>query len=96
VDLTLEFDRRSGPVDAERALEARGTLETVRRHLAAMNPSQAETVFLHDAIGHELAEIAVITGVSVAAAQSRLVRGRKELFRRLDRERTRQQAERKP
>jgi RNA polymerase sigma-70 factor (ECF subfamily) len=61
-----------------------------------MNPSQAETVFLHDAIGHELAEIAVITGVSVAAAQSRLVRGRKELFRRLDRERTRQQAERKP
>jgi RNA polymerase sigma-70 factor (ECF subfamily) len=72
--------------DSEKALEARSRLDQVRRHLAAMKPEQAETVFLHDALGHDLAEIAMMTGASVAATQSRLVRGRKELFKRLDRE----------
>ena len=51
-----------------------------------MKPEQAETLFLHDALGHDLAEIAMMTGATVAAAQSRLVRGRKELFKRMDRE----------
>jgi DNA-directed RNA polymerase specialized sigma24 family protein len=36
---------------------------------------------LHDLLGHELAEIAQFTGVTAAAAPSRLVRGRKELLR---------------
>jgi RNA polymerase sigma-70 factor (ECF subfamily) len=72
--------------DSEKALEARSRLDQVRKHLAAMKPEQAETVFLHDALGHDLAEIAMMTGASVAATQSRLVRGRKELFKRLDRE----------
>jgi RNA polymerase sigma-70 factor (ECF subfamily) len=51
-----------------------------------MKPDQAQTVFLHDVLGHELAEIALMMQVSVAAAQSRLVRGRRELYRRLDAE----------
>jgi RNA polymerase sigma-70 factor (ECF subfamily) len=51
-----------------------------------MDPARAEAVFLHDVLGHELAEIAVITGATVAAAQSRLVRGRKELLERLQSE----------
>jgi len=49
-----------------------------------MKSTHAEAVFLHDVLGHELAEIAIMTQVSVSAAQSRLVRGRRELFRRLD------------
>jgi DNA-directed RNA polymerase specialized sigma24 family protein len=48
-----------------------------------MKPQYAETVFLHDVLGHELAEIALMMRVSVAAAQSRLVRGRKDLHKRL-------------
>jgi hypothetical protein len=56
----------------------------VRKHLAEMNPTQATTLFLHDGLGHNLSEIALMTGVSVAAAQSRLVRGRRELGRRLE------------
>ena len=75
------------PVDLEREISARSQLEEVRGELAQMSHKRAYAVFLHDVLGHDLAEIAVITGVSVAAAQSRLVRGRGELFRRLGRAR---------
>jgi len=69
---------RLGPVsgDGESRESARAE---IRGHLAAMAPEKATTLFLHDVLGHELAEIAVMTGVSVSAAQSRLVRGRREL-----------------
>jgi RNA polymerase sigma factor (sigma-70 family) len=70
----------------EQAAHARLELDRLRRHLSAMDPAKAETLFLHDALGHDLAEIAVLTGVSVAAAQSRLVRARKELTLRIERE----------
>jgi RNA polymerase sigma-70 factor (ECF subfamily) len=66
----------------ERQLEARAEIAELHAILGSMDASQAETVLLHDVHGHELSEIAVITRVSVAAAQSRLVRGRKELLRR--------------
>ena len=46
-----------------------------------MNQERATAVLLYDVFGHELAGIAVLTGVSVAAAQSRLVRGREEELR---------------
>lgn len=67
----------------ERQIGVRESIEHVRSHLLAMDERRAMTLFLHDVLGHDLAEIAVITGVSVAAAQSRLVRGRKELHARL-------------
>ena len=65
--------------DVERAMNARLELDRLRSHLAAIDPVKAQTLFLHDVLGHELAEVAVLTGVSLAAAQSRLVRGRREL-----------------
>jgi len=66
----------------ERQLEARAEIAELHAILTSMDPAQAEAVLLHDVHGHELTEIALITRVSVAAAQSRLVRGRKELLRR--------------
>lgn len=66
----------------ERQLEARAEITELHAILGSMDAAQAETVLLHDVHGHELTEIALIMGVSVAAAQSRLVRGRKDLLRR--------------
>lgn len=74
---------RSTEVSLERRLEARSEVERVQRVVARMKSKYAETVLLHDVLGHDLAEVARLTDVSVAAAQSRLVRGRKELLRRL-------------
>jgi RNA polymerase sigma-70 factor (ECF subfamily) len=81
-----EADRARGGSDVERQVEAREKLRTIRRHLAAMNVDRAETLLLHDFFGKELSEIAVLTGASVAASQSRLVRARRELFVRLEQE----------
>ena len=69
--------------DGECQSLARAELERLRVQLARMKPERAQTVFLHDALGHELAEITTMEGISVATAQSRLVRGRKELYKRL-------------
>jgi RNA polymerase sigma-70 factor, ECF subfamily len=69
--------------DGELAVRVQCDIERVRAELATMAPEKAETLLLHEVMGHELAEIAVIMGVSVAAAQSRLVRARKELQDRL-------------
>ncbi len=75
--------------DHERRLVARSELERVRRELAQLSPKRAEAVVLHDVLGHELSEIATSLGISVSAAQSRLVRGRRELLDRLRTEGTR-------
>lgn len=73
----------SGDDDPERSASLSRELEELRRQLATLGPEQARTLLLHDALGYELAEIAVLTDASVAAAQSRLVRGRKELRARM-------------
>jgi RNA polymerase sigma-70 factor, ECF subfamily len=69
-------------VNAADRFEARAEVVRLQEVLVAMKPEQAQAVFLHDLMGHNLAEVAAIAGVTVAAAQSRLVRGRKEFLRR--------------
>jgi RNA polymerase sigma-70 factor (ECF subfamily) len=69
---------------AER-METRAEVLRLQHVLSQMNPGQAQALYLHDVMGHDLTEIAEIAGTTVAAAQSRLVRGRKEFLRRAKR-----------
>lgn len=75
-------DHASG-LHPELKLRARDDLDAVRRHLAEMDPDRVKALLLN-AMGHELAEIAGLTGTSIAAAQSRLSRGRRELKSRME------------
>jgi RNA polymerase sigma-70 factor (ECF subfamily) len=76
--LELVAEERGTP---ERAAETRRRVEHLLHALSTVNRARAEAVVLHDILGHDLAEIATLTGVTVAAAQSRLVRGRKEVLK---------------
>jgi RNA polymerase sigma factor (sigma-70 family) len=67
-------------VDDEAAAGARGLLRRIVGHLQTMGEDRAWAFVLHDVLGHDLKEIAAITGASVPAVQSRLFRGRKELL----------------
>jgi RNA polymerase sigma-70 factor, ECF subfamily len=86
--LNLEVIDREAKVHVSGAdsVESRAEIQQLQQVLAQMNAGQAEAVFLHDVMGHDLAEIAEIAGTTVAAAQSRLVRGRKEFLRRAKRQ----------
>ena len=68
--------------DAERDMGVRDQIRVAQAHLAAMKQERAMVLVLHDVLGHELAEIATILGVSTAAAQSRLVRARRDFQKR--------------
>jgi RNA polymerase sigma-70 factor, ECF subfamily len=70
-------------VDPESQVDARQTLERVRAELVRMNAGRAEVLLLHEVNGLGLSDIARVLGISVAAAQSRLSRGRRELGERL-------------
>ena len=72
-----------GPT-AEAGPEQAALLRRLREELGQLSPVTASVVVMHEVMGHDLAEIAVLTGLSVSAAQSRLVRGRAELRKRLD------------
>lgn len=70
---------RSMPV----AFASRQAVHRVHEHLSAMDDNRSWTFLLHDAWGYGLKEIADIMGCSASAAQSRLVRGRRELHDRI-------------
>jgi RNA polymerase sigma-70 factor (ECF subfamily) len=71
-------DRATTPVASHRS-----SLRRVERHLRDMDRARAWTFLLHDVHGFSLKEIGDITRASVAAVQSRLVRGRKDLHARI-------------
>jgi RNA polymerase sigma-70 factor, ECF subfamily len=78
----LPLDEFRSNARSEDLLSARAELRRVQASLGRMNPDQAETLVLHDVLGHPLEEIASLTQTSVSAAQSRLRRARIELARR--------------
>jgi RNA polymerase sigma-70 factor (ECF subfamily) len=75
---THEKDSPEGLAQRQRVMRA------LRSALARVSPEKAETVVLFEVLGRDLPEVAELTGVSVAAAQSRLVRGRKEISTHLE------------
>jgi len=58
-------------------------LGRIAEHLAGMSADRAWAFVLHDVCGYSLDEVSNICGISAAAAQSRLVRGRRELHERV-------------
>lgn len=65
------------------SLALRQALARVKAHLSRMDEARAWTFLLHDVYGYDLRETSQIMGVSLSAAQSRLVRGRREVHERL-------------
>lgn len=85
-----DVDTEGSPGPLTRSLTstvaARQAIERVRLELEKMDPNRAWTFLLHDVYGYDLKEVGQITGVSLSAAQSRLVRGRRELHERIARD----------
>jgi RNA polymerase sigma-70 factor (ECF subfamily) len=80
VDSTFEFEASDQPAHSA---VMRSVLRRVTAHLEAMDQGRAWAFLLHDVHGYDMREMASILEISEAAAQSRLVRGRKELHERI-------------
>ena len=81
-DLDPQDTQRATPSHAA-AIAARQAIERIRLELAQMSPERAWAFLLHDVYGYDLKEVGEITGASLSAAQSRLVRGRREIHERI-------------
>ena len=82
----LAEDVYAGPFNLDRRAIVRGLLERIANHLDELSEPRAWAFILHDGLGYDLQEVAEMTGTSVAAAQSRLVRGRRDLHARIARD----------
>jgi RNA polymerase sigma-70 factor (ECF subfamily) len=65
------------------AFASRQAIDQIRAHLGRMDPKRAWAFLLHDVYGYDLEQIREIMGSSASAAQSRLVRGRREVHERI-------------
>jgi RNA polymerase sigma-70 factor (ECF subfamily) len=79
IDLVQEEALHSEPATGEQSLTDRQSLARVVHHLDRLGQKLAWAFVLHDVLGYGLREVARITDSSEAAAQSRLVRGRRRL-----------------
>jgi RNA polymerase sigma-70 factor (ECF subfamily) len=85
IDYATEMPTEGPPSQQrpDRDADSRRKVATLMTELTHLPPARAEALWLHDVLGHDLAEISLMTGVSVSAAQSRLSRGRRELAKRM-------------
>jgi RNA polymerase sigma-70 factor (ECF subfamily) len=81
--VTIDELASRAPTRTGRDAMARSMMRRVQEHLEQIEESKAWAFVLHDVCGYDLREIARITGTSVSAAQTRLVRGRRELHERI-------------
>ena len=69
-----------------REVAVRDSMRRLEKLLARVDQNRLWAFLLHDAYGFDLKEVASITGVSTAAAQTRLTRGRREVQERIERD----------
>jgi RNA polymerase sigma factor (sigma-70 family) len=70
------------PAQGDRSA-VRELLARIGAHLDGIGEARAWAFVLHDVFGYDLREVAAMTKASVAATQSRLVRGRRDLHDRI-------------
>jgi RNA polymerase sigma-70 factor, ECF subfamily len=78
-----QASERPGP---RLAAQTRQAVSRVLEHVGRLDEDKAVAWALHDVHGYDLKEVAAITQVSEAAAQTRLSRGRRELHERLQKD----------
>jgi RNA polymerase sigma-70 factor (ECF subfamily) len=80
-DSVRSAEAKTGP---EHLTGVQERLDRVKSAMLGLGAPKANVVFLHDVLGHELPDVAGILKITIAAAQSRLVRGRREIIAQID------------